>query len=535
MNDHDQILSESFSISDELFGPRPRAEDSANYGIATEFADREAARLLVSGLWDDPLRRASEDNSLNSLNSQVDQFHAPIQWPDPLGEAAYHGLAGEFVAAVEPHTEADPAALLVQFLVAFGNVVGRRVYFVAEADKHFCNLFAVIVGISSKGRKGSSWGRTKSVVGSTDNSWGRDCIVKGLSSGEGLIWAVRDPIEKHEPIKEKGRVVDYQNVVTDQGVDDKRLLVVESEFASVLKRASLEGNSLSAIIRQAWDDGDLRSLTKNSLARSTDAHISIIGHITRDELKRHLEDTETANGFANRFLWACSKQSKLLPEGGNMNQVDFSRINKDLKNAVDHASGATEMRRNEEARELWFEVYPSLAEGKPGLLGAVTGRAEAQVMRLAMIYALLDCESMIGRQHLEAALAVWKYCEDSTRYIFGEAMGDPVADSILDALKEAGADGLTRTQLSDLFKRHTSAAAIHRALSSLSEAGRVASRKEPKESPEGGRPVERWFALTPVAKKAKEAKKLPGDATGSDLISHNSLISQSVTEDIEVF
>jgi len=549
---NDQITPGSFPTSDELFGPRPRAEtDNSDYGIAAEFAEREAARLLVSGLFDDPTpalnsarpksngktsAQVSEDISLNSLNSQSDKTRQPIQWPDPLDEAAYHGLAGKFVKAIEPHTEADPAALLVQFLVAFGNVVGRHVYFTAEADKHFCNLFAVIVGFSSKGRKGSSWGRTKDIVGSTDDDWRRNCIPKGLSSGEGLIWAVRDPIEKREPIKEKGRVVDYQNVVTDQGVDDKRLLVVESEFASVLKSASREGNTLSAIIRQAWDDGDLRSLTKNSPARATDAHISLIGHITRDELRRHLEDTETANGFANRFLWTCARQSKLLPEGGNMDRVDFSEILKALKNAVDYARDTTEMKRNEEARELWFDVYPSLAEPKPGLLGAVTGRAEAQVMRLAMVYALLDCEPMIGRLHLEAALALWKYCADSVRYIFGEAMGDPVADAILMAMREAAETGLTRTDINNLFKRHQGSAAIGRALESLAEAGRAFSRKEPSRGESGeGRPIERWFALTSIAKKAKKAKEVSDDTAGSDLISLNSLISQPVSKDEEVF
>src|SRR5262249_20119673 len=162
----------------------------------------------------------------------------------------------------------------------------------------------------------------------------------------------------------------------------------------------------------------------------------------------------------------------------------------------------SEIKRNEEARELWFDVYPELAYGKPGLLGAVIGRAEAQVMRLAAIYALLDCESMIGRIHLEAALALWKYCEDSARYIFGDAMGDPTADSILAALKEVGESGLTRTQISDLLNRRIGSGAIGRALDSLIEAGRARCVREKTE----GRPVERWFSLI-TAKKANYTKK----------------------------
>jgi hypothetical protein len=187
------------------------------------------------------------------------------------------------------------------------------------------------------------------------------------------------------------------------------------------------------------------------------------------------------------------------------------------------------MKRDASARELWLEVYPELSEGKPGMFGAVTGRAEAQVMRLACLYALLDCSMTIRKPHLEAALELWRYAEDSAKFIFGDAMGDPTADAILGALREAGEAGMTRTQISDLLKRHASRAAIGTALTSLAEAGRAYFRKEQTE----GRPVERWFALSLVAKKAKKAKKAPEADPDDDLISLNSLISQPDQDEIE--
>src|SRR5262249_48813656 len=61
-------------------------------------------------------------------------------WPEPLAEEAFHGLAGEIVRVIAPHTEADPAALLINVLTAFGNVVGRGPHAVAEANRHGCNL-----------------------------------------------------------------------------------------------------------------------------------------------------------------------------------------------------------------------------------------------------------------------------------------------------------------------------------------------------------------------------------------------------------
>ena len=82
---------------------------------------------------------------------------ADTMWPNPLSEDAFHGLAGDVVRTLEPHTEADPAALLLQFLVAVGSVIDRGPHFRAEADRHALNLFVVLVGETSKARKGSSW------------------------------------------------------------------------------------------------------------------------------------------------------------------------------------------------------------------------------------------------------------------------------------------------------------------------------------------------------------------------------------------
>ncbi len=426
-----------------------------------------------------------------------------VPWPEPPAPAAFHGIAGELVALVDPHTEADPAAVLLSFFVAFGNAVGRGPHFEVEAARHYTNLNAVLVGQTARGRKGSSWAQVRRPLETVDPRWALDRVQFGLSSGEGLIWAVRDPIEKQEPVRERGRVVDYQTVVEDPGVTDKRLLIVEQEFASTLRVMGRDGNTLSPTIRQAWDTGDLRILTKNSPAKATGAHISIIGHITRDEVLRYLDSTEAGNGFANRFLWACVRRSKLLPEGGRIREVDFAPFVRALKDTVEFARGVGEMKRDGETRDLWHEVYPTLSQEVPGLLGAVTARAEAQTMRLACIYALLDQSAMVRREHLEAALAVWEYCDASARFIFGDALGDPVADEILRVLRQTE-DGLTRTEISKHFGRNRAASDISRALARLLEAGLAVCVPD---APAGGRPAERWFAVTPGRRADSQSTK----------------------------
>ena len=272
--------------------------------------------------------------------------------------------------------------------------------------------------------------------------------------------------------------------------DDKRLMVIESEFAGELRILGRDGNTLSPTIRDAWDSGNLNNMSKNQPAQATGAHISIIGHVTLEELRRYLDRTEMGNGFANRHLFACVKRSKCLPEGGSIDEVDFAPMRRKLQAAIDFARTQERLNWDAEARRRWHAVYPSLSAARPGLLGAVIARAEAQVVRLATIYALLDCSAKIRTEHLEAALALWKFCQDSARYIFGDSLGDPLGNEILRKLREIEPRGMTRTNIRDHFKRHKTTEDIERSLRLLRDMQLARSQTEETE----GRPTERWFA-----------------------------------------
>ncbi len=266
-------------------------------------------------------------------------------------------------------------------------------------------------------------------------------------------------------------------------------LISPSTGSPARKSTRRDGNTLSAVFRQCFDTGDLRIANKNSPALATGAHVSCIGHITKQELARTLTETECANGFGNRILWVCVQRSKELPHGGNTDLVDWSDIEVAFKQAIAFAQDCWELRRDNDARELWAAGYRTLSMAKPGLFGAVTSRAEAYVARLALVYAILDCSESIRRVHLEAALAAWRHSEDSARFIFGENLGDSVADEIRAALAEAGEQGMTRTEISELFKRNKSRAEIERALVLLREYGMARMQPEPTT----GRASERWF------------------------------------------
>ena len=399
---------------------------------------------------------------------------APAGWPEPPAAGAFHGLAGAIVAKIAPHTESDPIAILIQLLVCCGALIGRGAHFRVEATLHHPNEFVVLAGDSAKARKGSSFDHVARLLSDADPAF-QSRLTTGLSSGEGLIWAVRDP---------QGQ---------DPGALDKRLLVIEPEFASVLKSTGRELSTLSPTLRSAWDGRPLALLTRTAPARATSAHISIIGHITQTELRRHTTTVEIANGFLNRFVFAAVRRVRLLPEGGDPDPLKGSGLARYLTSTLKHAQTAGQLTLDPDARELWWQLYPQLTEPAHGIVGQLTARAEAHTIRLALIYALLDGHKQIRPEHLHAALALWDYAARSAAWALGQATGDPLAEQIHAALARSP-DGLTRTQIRDVCQRNLPVERIDHALAALAAAGRA----QRQQTPTAGRPAELWTA-TPAA------------------------------------
>jgi Protein of unknown function (DUF3987) len=250
-----------------------------------------------------------------------------------------------------------------------------------------------------------------------------------------------------------------------------------------------QGNTLNSVLREAWDGRPLQILTKTSPARATGAYISVVAHITVEELRAELSDIDAANGFANRFIWIAVRRSKLLPEPRPLDETVLRHLAHKVKSAVMVGRTVGEMVKDARARSLWQEVYETLSREREGLAGSILARAEAQVLRLSMLYALLEQSTIIMESHLKSALALWEYCERSALYIFKDATGNAIADTIYRTLKQNGR--LTRTQIFDLFGRNESRGRIDSALGLLLEWGKARVYYEAS----GGRPTEIWVAV----------------------------------------
>jgi len=419
--------------------------------------------------------------------------------PIRLAPEAFYGIFGDIVNTLEEHSEADPAGLLVQALVMFGNIIGRGPHWIIENNQHYGVEFAVLVGPSGAGRKGTSYGRIRAIMAPADPEWAAECQGSGLSTSEGLLWALRD-----ESLRQgRGSPNGGQNrMETDPGVSDKRKMIVESEWALVLKHSSRQGNTLSAVVRQCWDSQDrIQTMTKSDPIRVTGAHVSVIGHITPEELCKYLTETEVANGFGNRHLFVSVVRSKSLPFGSEPTRDQIESLQREVASAVSYSRDVTVVGMTPDAKSLWRTCYEKLHAERPGIAGALLSRGDAHVRRLAMLYALGDECCQVGRRHLEAALAVWQFCEASVRELFGTKTGDPLADELMEKLKEAGTGGMNRTAIHSAFNNNRPVERITAALETLRRNGLAHS---PGRQPGGhpGRSEERWFAglNSPVTK-----------------------------------
>lgn len=392
----------------------------------------------------------------------------------PLLPGAIHN----FAAAVEPHTEADPMAVLLQGLAAFGAIMGPGPTTTLE-DHQPPLISPVIVGRTAKARKGTSWGLVKRLLTAIEPGFA-DRTMHGFGSGEALIDAVRDPGD-------------------DEPTIDRRLLVVEQEYARHLKVCQRESSILSAVIRNAYDGARLENRTRGGgVIVATNPHVAFVGHVVQDELRRYLTSSEIAGGFANRHLFLTVKSSKTLPRGVRVTDELIEEHAHSVRRAITFARNCGDVEWTPAADDLWNdEIRPLMAaDDVPGMLGALVARPEGNTARLALLFALSDLSPVVDRDHLAAAWTIWQRCRQSVEQLFGDMSGNPQLDLLLEALRHApdGLDGRGVDRvLSGRNVKEVVAEGIH--LNLIVEAN----------EPTGGRPR----TIFRIAEEAEEAEEVP--------------------------
>jgi hypothetical protein len=455
------------TIADYLRAGQPASEPPA-------FSPTERLKWLLGKVvpvpqdWLKPSKEKQAQEAKEQGNSLI---YLISLTPPTLSENAYHGFAGNFLREVLPYTEATDACILGHLLPAVCTLIGPGPS-IWGGNEQPARLNTAIVGPTSTGRKGTGFVPVNLLGKEVDSDFWVEQCVQGLSSGEGLIQKVSDVREKQE---------DGTWEVTPV---EKRLYVVEEEFSKVLCHMRREGNILSHILREAYDSGNFFVLTRNPLS-AREAHICVTGHITPEELKKRLGEIEMANGFGNRFLWFAVKSDKLLPCAPPIPRELIAKYADCLRSILRFASKQKRIEMDKLTKDHWVEVYPSLRKERPGFAGALTARGESIVLRLSLLYTLMDKSKLIRVEHLLAALAVWDYNVKSAEMLFKNNSGSALADRIYRLLR-------TGPMKTAEFHSHMNETGenIREALEQLEKNGRVQKTTHPQKG--RGRPAEIW-------------------------------------------
>ena len=205
--------------------------------------------------------------------------------------ACLYGLIGDVARAGSEGTETNAVAIAANFMAYLSCAVGRGVYLPIGNTRHHARLFCLHIGRSGRGRKGDAVSlvlRIDQVLREMNEAFAPQVHRGGLSTREGLVALMHDGYRQ-------GR----QDV---PAIEDKRLWVVESEFANVLHQGRRDGNTLSAALRDCWDGVDLKPATKSNRLYASDPHVCLSGAISPSELMGLMSARDLTNAIANRFL-----------------------------------------------------------------------------------------------------------------------------------------------------------------------------------------------------------------------------------------
>jgi hypothetical protein len=428
--------------------------------------------------------------------------------PKP-SEACLYGLVGDIARAGSENTEANAYAVAASAIAYLGVAVGRGPYMTIGDDWNHARLFMVHVGRSSRGRKGTAKKlvvqRIAKAVMEISEHLAPAIHTGGLSTREGLALII------HDGFKEGKDEV--------PAIEDKRLLVVESEFANILHQKNRDGNTLSTALRDAWDGVSIKPATKTNRVWASDPHVGVLADITPFELVGLMASRELTNGFANRFIFFWAEGDKVNPFPKATPDDVIQSLAKAVAEVLSFAGADRHVERDvfrlelsKDAASHYAKLYRgelrdrSAGERVSGLLD----RRAPMLMRLAMIFALTDKTLTIEVPHLEAAMAWVRYWSDSVKFIFQSAMDEvavaevnETAKLILEFLKKV--DRASRTEISSVrFSRHVSRDKLDKALDELLTATPPLIEVETVPRPQGktGSPTKFYKSCANSAKSA---------------------------------
>lgn len=473
----DTAISYTASVNSFKFNEGSRNTDFFKLMSAIRNAPLSKEGLIAAARAENQLRCIPpllDDEVLRIAKSVYDRYSPQIVLEPQIHEDAFYGLAGRLIGEISKHSEASKAALLFQFLIEVGNIMGDKFYKPIGGSNIYTNDFCLIIGDTSKARKGTGLKAINFFIKKVWKESFTKRIINGVSTGEGIIWSLRDPI--YEIFEDKKG--ERKTKLIDPGIEFKSAIFIEQEFSKLLKVGKRETNNLNEVVRDCWDREILQSLSKTQPAKATNTFISLIGHITSEEFLKNISQVDRSNGFLNRFLFCHSYRANIISNPMNFEELASKLLCMNelycLKGFIDD-SEQTEIKLSSEGQSWWDKFYNEYGNSPDGTYAEIKARTENHLIKAAMTYALLDMSYTVEVVHLKAAKAIVDYSNDTIDYIFTkqETRENNNDKKIIDFIKTKNGKA-TRTEISyGPFNKKGSAEKINSTRDKLTRLGKI--------------------------------------------------------------
>lgn len=426
--DFDNFDNSPFRQNDNIFIEGHRNEQVFKYLCkrSSEYANLESFKKFGHFVNQTKCKPPLLKSEIEGIIKNVFQNYRSSDSIQEISNEAYIGPLGKFIFDLSNYVEPCKESLLIQSLVVLGNLLNKKFYISISGNKLNTNLFAIILGKTSKARKGTSKRIVETIF---RDIWGdelRNRTKRGLSSGEGLIHSLRDPAYGVKENKNGEQIT----VLIDQGIENKNAIYYEEEFSRVLKSSKRDTNNITEVIREAYDSGNLSVLTRNNPLTATNTNVSIIAQSTIEEFKNILKNVDCDNGFYNRFIFCKASRANVIPHTISPIEIDayheFKIKMLKVKSFIE-LTNELEMEYSKDAMKLWEKYYLETAYSDE-INGNIKGRSEDQLQKVAMIYAISECSETIETRHLLASKAILDYCHQTIDYVFSSNKSEDLRD-----------------------------------------------------------------------------------------------------------
>ncbi|MEU1353899.1 DUF3987 domain-containing protein [Streptomyces cinnamoneus] len=368
-----------------------------------------------------------------------------------------YGPLGEAVEAAMPYTEADPIGVHAALLAQFSSAISRTV----TTDKgRPVVLWTVLAGRSSIGRKGYAYGTSRQILNGGVGRYVSARTVSGIASGPALVDLLF--------------TLEMETLGTEGGIDG-RALIVEEEWATILKRAK-KCPTFSPLLRTAWDGKTISNKTKDGTQEVSRPLLGLHAHITPGEWAKYVSASEALGGSFNRILPVTVERSKRLSYSANTT----APASRKLVEAYRWACAEQRVMELTKAAEDRFDQLRDEIEERlitlPESISCYLERSEEQVVRVAAVLTAAEMKTRVSKRALEAAWAFVQYSmasaeklvRDAATASSGTRIGKTLEESIVDALTRFGGKA-TSTQVLRVLGTRANAAGLKAAVDGMDQ------------------------------------------------------------------